>query len=311
MSKLSDSVDSHRRDIYNISMNYTKINIKRIFKEFGLNDRETVIYLEALKHEELTPFTLAKLTNIPRTTVYDTIMSLSLKGLVELDQSEGFEKQQTLIRAKNPSLLRTMLQKKRDDLVSLEYDFLNILPLLKKDFHQQKANADFQFYPGIEGAKYVYSLKNDLDLTMLSFDYLFESDIFGRKQMDEIVDKSLKVGPKKNSEKRIVPLTRWTKEVLAYQVGRNKKYLNDREIRYIEDSSFIINQRIEIIGNWIHITSAKDKEIWGITINSPLLVGTLTSIFNIIWRKATPLTLEMVTGWGEHPINTVRRKRGV
>ncbi len=290
-------------------MDYSKANLKRIFKKFGLDEKETSIYLEALKHEELTPFALAKITGIPRTTVYDAIMSLSLKGLVELEESDGFQKQQTKIKAKNPSELRTILQKKREDLAHLEWDILNIMPFLKKDFHQDKSNSDFRFFPGIEGAKHVYqlSLANDLDLPVYSFDYLFESDIFGSLEMDKIVDKSLDKRPRKNKEKRIIPLTDWSKNVLSYQIGRNKDYLMTKDIRYVEDKVFIINQRIEISGSWVRIISVKEKEIWGLIINSKLLAQTLESIFNLVWRQATPITFDLVQSWGEDPITKAKK----
>lgn len=77
----------------------------KVLKRFGLTDNEIDIYIECLKNEELSPFQLSKLTGIPRTTVYDCLMSLSLKGLIELEQSDGFQKQQTRVRGKNPSEL--------------------------------------------------------------------------------------------------------------------------------------------------------------------------------------------------------------
>ena len=115
--------------------------ILETLKRFGLSENETKVYLESLKHNETSPFQLSKATGIPRTTVYDVVMELSLKGLIELEQSDGIQKQQTKIRAKNPSILRTILQGKRKELTSLELDILNFLPNLKADFHQNKVNA--------------------------------------------------------------------------------------------------------------------------------------------------------------------------
>lgn len=311
LSKLSDSVDTTRQKRYNEAMDHTKAHLYGIFKQFGLDEKETAIYLEALKHDELTPFALAKLTKIPRTSVYDAIMHLSLKGLVELVQSDGMSKQQTKIKAKNPSTLRTILQKKRDELASLEWDILNVLPFLKQDFHQDKTDANVQFYPGIEGAKKVYQLGLSAGgaLPILSFDYQFESDIFGSAAMDTIVDKSITVGAHRNKEKRIVPLTNWTKDVLTYQVKRNPQYLSTREIRSVDNPSFFINQRIEMIGNWVSIVSVKEKEIWGLVIHSKLLAQSLASIFYMVWAQAAPITLDLVKSWGEHPFERVKKPR--
>ena len=51
---------------------------QRILANFGLNDNETKVYLASLKQDGLGPFKLSQLTGIPRTTIYETLMSLSL-----------------------------------------------------------------------------------------------------------------------------------------------------------------------------------------------------------------------------------------
>jgi sugar-specific transcriptional regulator TrmB len=144
--------------------------VHHTLSRFGLTKNETDVYLAALKLNETSPFELARLTGIPRTTVYDILMTLSLKGLVTLTQSDGFTKQQTRIRAKNPSTLRSILRQKQKDLTSLEIDVMDILPQLKNDFQKQDANADFQFYPGIEGA--VKVMTNDYLQKMSPYPWL-------------------------------------------------------------------------------------------------------------------------------------------
>ena len=78
---------------------------------FGLTDKEARVYRAALNYEETSPFALSRETKIPRTTVYEILFNLSLKGLVTLVQSDGFSKQQTRIKARNPSMLREISSK--------------------------------------------------------------------------------------------------------------------------------------------------------------------------------------------------------
>ena len=106
--------------------------IGKTLTAFGLTDKEARVYRAALNHEETSPFELSRETKIPRTTVYEILFNLSLKGLIALVQSDGFSKQQTRIKAKNPSLLREIVAKKRADLASLDVDLVQILPYLKK-----------------------------------------------------------------------------------------------------------------------------------------------------------------------------------
>ena len=287
-------------------------DIYETLKKFGLTKNEIKVYLETLKHKETSPFSLSKPTGIPRTTVYDVVMGLSLKGLVELEQSDGFKKQQTRIKAKNPSVFRNILQQKREDLLSLELDVLNFLPDLKSDFHKEKVNANFQFYPGIEGARKVYTEEIDVDLPIYAWDMQMPMDVFGSEVINELVLKETNLRLKRGSKyvtKEITPINDWTKHVLSYQYSRSKDYLKEREIRGVDSPIFEIYQRISLKGNWIMITCTKEDEVWGLRINSPLLAKSMYSIFQLNWQVATPITEELVKSWGEDAFAKEERKR--
>jgi len=261
----------------------------KTLKRFGLSENEIVIYREILKHDEVSPY------------VYDVMMELSLKGLIKLEQSDGFTKQQTRIRANNPSVLRTLLQKKRRDLASLEFDLLNFLPELKEDFHKDKVNADFQFFPGIEGAYKVYFDKMEAESNLPVFVWNLElpMDIFGRKEMNKLVQQEIEMRKKsKYPIKELMPLNDWTKHVLTYQTGINPLYVSTWEMRYIDKPSFELNQRISIVGDWIRMICAKDEEVWGLKVHSQMLAQSLKSIFLLTWELGVPITLDVVKSWG-------------
>lgn len=275
--------------------------------KFGLTKNEIKIYLETLKNEELSPFQIAKLTDIPRTSVYDILMNLSLKGLVELNQSDGIKKQQTLVRAKNPSVIRGILQQKRKELIETEADILNILPIIKDDFHKDKSNADFRFYSGLNGARKVYFESLSFD-TLEKYDNVYvwdmqmPMDAFGIKEMNsDIIDTTSK---KRNTRsvhvKELMPLNDWTKHVLTYQTQRNPDYMQQAEYRAIEDASFNIFTRIQLAGNYLWIVCAHEDETWGLIVKSKFLVMTFRSIFDQSWRSASPVTAELVATWGKN-----------
>jgi hypothetical protein len=175
--------------------------INKTLIKFGLTDNETKIYLETLKEDDLSPFKLARLTGIPRTTVYEILMSLSLKGLVRLESSDGFTKQQTRVKAKNPSILRDLLWQKRQNISNLELEIVDILPSLKGDYHQSESNADFQFFPGIQGAKRVYFTEYIANphLPIHAIDNMMPMDVFGRQAVNQDIDKWLSSKPQQNT----------------------------------------------------------------------------------------------------------------
>lgn len=277
--------------------------IYKVLKKFGLSDNETTVYVESLKKDELSPFQISKITNIPRTTVYDVLMSLSLKGLVELDQSDGFQKQQTKVKAKNPSVLRKILQNKRDESVKVEVQITEILPELKSMFHKQESNADFKFYSGIKGMKKVYSSieNNDLDIDQFTWTQLMPLDVFGSKNINEDV----KYGTVKRKKagaiaRELIPLNAWTKHVMTYQYGLDKNYISNHEFRYIDSPLFECFLDLVIRGDYVRIACADKDEVWGLVVRSEALAKTLKSIYLLMWNMATPVTKETIKKWGKN-----------
>jgi hypothetical protein len=284
--------------------------VGKALKNFGLSEKEIAVYCESLKHQESSPFTLAQATGIPRTTVYDVLMSLSLKGLVQLNQSDGFSKQQTRIKANNPSVLRQILRQKRKDLTRTEVDIVSILPLLKGDFHGSEPHADFRFFPGIEGAKTVMygEHADEVDVPIYVFDNQMPMDAFGAKEMDDYVDRSNAFRKKTvHKNKEIFILTDWTKHATVYQQHRNPNYLASQELRFLDNPILDFNLRLAIKETRLLITCAHEDEVWGLIINSKALSSMLHSIFEFMWLQSTPVTAELVQSWaGEDSIEFER-----
>lgn len=274
---------------------------ERILTNFGLSENEIKVYLECLKEKDLGPFKLAKLTGIPRTTVYELLTSLSLKGLVELEQSDGLTKQQTKVTAKNPTTIREIIRAKKRRLSQLEVDVVGILPMLNQDYFKDEANADFQFFPGIEGAKKVYFSETvSGKQPILVFDNFMPANVFGQKEVNDDVSKTTEKRLKAHQgSKELGILNEWSKHVLSYQVGRDENYLSTREVRLIDMPGVSINQTIIIQGNWIKIACAKEEEAWGIIIRSESLATTVKSIFDLVWPMGKIITVDSVKSWGE------------
>lgn len=268
---------------------------------FGLTKSESQVYRQILREQETNPYAIAKATGIPRTTVYEILTSLALKELIELKKSDGLTKRQTRIIAKDPSFLRTIIRKRRNELAQVDAEIVHILPMLKKDYLTAKPNADFQFFPGIEGAKKVFlnTCLDDVDLPEYVFNYKIADDTFGREVINTIVDKENK---RKNIKipKEILPLSDWTKHCLTYHFGRDPRYIESTNMRYIDQPGFDITSRLSIKGNRIWIVSVEGEECWGVIMKSKTLAQTLIEIFNVLWHIATPITADVISSWGEN-----------
>jgi predicted transcriptional regulator len=288
-------------------------NIRSTLRKWGLSDNEIIVYLATIKLGETNPYQLYKETKIPRTTVYDIILTLSLKGLIELEQSDGLTKQQTIIKAKNPSFLREAVIQKRDKLYSLEEELIQILPMLKSTHHESLLPPMIKYYPGIEG---VYKMEeNEKESLTISDVYCFEYDLPmdfpGLEKSNEIVN----LGNRKRNKTRfkaydLMPNSQWIRHVEQYQVLRDKNYYLNREVRLVDERLFDFAAKVSITKGCVRLYSGTGNEVWGLEIQSENLAKTFTSIFKTIWLVATPLSVGEILGWGKNEILDQQIKKG-
>ena len=284
--------------------------IHTTLSDFGLTNNEIVVYLEALKHKEISPFKLARLTSIPRTTVYDVMTTLALKGLITLKTSQGLEKQQSWIVPKNPSVLRETIFKRRGELMQLEVNVVDILADLKKDFLPHQNSTNLQFYPGKEGISRAYKLLNNLpqDIQIYYFDHMMPMDNLGKDYINQEVSVSMKKAGSKKRVKTLFALNDWTRHVLTYQYGRNKSYIDYHEYRYIESPLFDLQHDMYVFSDRVVTIVAKEGEIWASVLTSKLVAASFISIFQTMWQTAIPVTEKFVKSLGENEFLKTEKK---
>lgn len=285
--------------------------VDKVLAEFGLSAGEAKVWRAALAHEETGPYELARETGIPRTTVYELLTGLALKGLVEVQRSDGFSKRQTKVRAKNPSVLREKIFEKREELTKLEVDVVQILPELKGQYLQRVPNADFKFYPGVDGAKEVYRKMylEETEAAVVAWDCLMPMDMFGKDWMNELVNEINALSEKRHQSRRsIVPMSSWTQHVISYQYERDKRYLGE-EFRMLDNPGFKIYQDMHVQGSVVYVVNGLKEEAWGLAMRSELLADTFRSMFEVMWQAAKPVSEEMVRGWGPNRFLAEERSR--
>lgn len=289
-------------------------NVKRVLREVGLAENEIIVYMATVNKKNLTPTDISSITGIPRSTIYSIAMSLALKGLIKMHSSDGMLKQQTLISGRNPSFLRKYIRNQRSRLTKLEVDIVDILPQLKGIFHENKTNSNFEFYPGIDGVKKIYSHSDEydsIDLDKYAWDHMVPTDIFGQKNLNRDLSKYSKIHSKnKSMDYELFPLNNWTKHVLTYQTERDPRYLEKVEFRYIEGSFFELFLRLVIKGDHVFMACANNDEMWGVKIRSYALAKSLKSIFLLNWQIATPVTKDLVKSWGPNEFLEEQKKKG-
>lgn len=278
-------------------------SIIKILLDFGLTDSEAKVYLASLNLKNITPTYLAKSTGIPRATIYDIVMGLALKGLMTVKQSDGIQKQQTLITANNPESLRNIVRERRTNLRDLESNIISIMPELKKNYfltNQENNNTSIRCFLGYdEFIKIYYEEERDIpNEAVYAWDSFLPIDTHGSKLGNLDVSKTAKVRKKDSAlHLEIIPSNERVRMAVAYQYLREPDYFKLIQHRFLPEEVFTFYNRIEIRNNNIFFFSNQREEVYGIEIKSKNLSTSLKSIFSVQWLQATPLTQEILENW--------------
>lgn len=131
----------------------------KTLRSIGLNDKESELYLAALRLGPTTALALARASALKRTTVYSVLDSLIAKGLM---RKEVMGVKDYFVAA-HPDDLRSLLEKQQED-------FLSALPHLAALHRVQGAQNVVRYYEGVAGARLAYT--DLLKSVRLGEDYL-------------------------------------------------------------------------------------------------------------------------------------------
>lgn len=109
-------------------------------REYGLNDRETKLYLALLENGQIGVLALSKLLKINRTGLYYTLNELTQKGLAEAIKIG----KKRYWKATDPDQLLTKENEKQKLLV-------NLMPELRATYNSLSGKPRITYYEGIEG----------------------------------------------------------------------------------------------------------------------------------------------------------------
>ncbi|MBT6068172.1 hypothetical protein HOG48_00275 [Candidatus Peregrinibacteria bacterium] len=119
------------------------------FKMFGCADRETQIYIQALKMGACSVQDIAKKLKQNRVTVHSAIESLIEKGFLT-----GTRKgKKRLIVAEEPDVLYQLIQRKKNEISLIESNVDYAVKLLQSMRSEEVGKPSVKFYEGVEGFK--------------------------------------------------------------------------------------------------------------------------------------------------------------
>ena len=129
--------------------------MRQILKQLNFSNKETDVYLAALKLGKGSITELAKKANIKRPTAYVVLEKLKEMGLVSLSKKKGKQ----IFIAENPEKLLKAVEEEKEKIIEKEEKIKEALPKFKALRKKDTTVPLIKYYEGKEG---VWNIVNDL-----------------------------------------------------------------------------------------------------------------------------------------------------
>jgi HTH-type transcriptional regulator, sugar sensing transcriptional regulator len=239
-------------------------------ESLGLNTKEAKVYLAALELGEANMQRISGKSGVKRTTTYDVIESLKLKGFLK----SIVKRKKSLYIAEDPRNLQATLEQRLND---QKQAFRKMLPELLSITNLIDRKPKITFYEGVNGIKEIYNdtLKYpDRELlawvtheAMSFFDEAFLNDHY----LPQRINKKIwvrAIGPNDS----------------AMSGYKSQDDIQLRKTKLVDATAFPLQVEINIYGDSkIGIMSFNEKI--GLIIESKKIYTTLKSIFEMSWSK--------------------------
>lgn len=245
--------------------------IKNFLIDFGLTDKEIMIYLTLLKTGPNTIMNLARETNIKRSTTHNTVEELIKKGLV----SQTNYGERRMVVAEDPKKLEFLMEQKKWEMRKLEDNMPDIVKgiydLVPKA--KENINVEVKYYQGEKEIRYVYdqSLKADEVFSFVNLDKYYE--VF--PETESMFNKAFENNPKRNV---------WD-IALDSPLAREVSKGHDRyHKRYLPESKFFAGVDILIFNDQTALIQLEKDNITATLIRSRLIAESLKALHQSMWE---------------------------
>lgn len=125
------------------------MQIDSLLKNFGLNEKETAVYLALIELGPSPVRLLAAKSGVNRGTTYDILKSLIHSGLVSYYNKQSHQ----YFSAESPEKLLSALDDKQQHIKSLQKEIQASLPELKSLYEKQGGKPAVKLFEGVKGIK--------------------------------------------------------------------------------------------------------------------------------------------------------------
>lgn len=250
------------------------MELDTLLQNFGLNEKQIVIYTTLLQLGNANIQEIARKSKIKRTTAYSVLDTLIQRGLINFSQKGAHRE----YFAEDPKKLPSILEEENRKLEFKQKSLLSALPELSSIYNSKASKPKIRFYEGVEGLKQIYeeTLLLKPDEEMFAFG---QATLIHQFLGDQWVESYLS----RRRDKKIFQRSLVEDSPAGIEHQKNDKNENRQTILIPQDKYPFISE-INIFGNKISIVSF--KELMGVVIESPDVAKTQKSIFELAWLGA-------------------------
>ena len=245
---------------------FNHMQLKKALEQFGLNNKQAVVYLATLELGAAPVARIAAKTKIPRATCYDILESLCTLGIA----SKFMKRTVRYFSVEDPQKLVRIAHERA---AGLE----DIIPELEAIWGNSRERPSVRFYQGEEGIKQVYDeiihTKSEVLVVSTPHDLLATFPKVHKKFIERRVENKISV-------RLIIPES---------QLGRERQEKGVKELRSVRfvPSQFTYHAAIMLFGNQIAYLSFV-KDLIAVIIESKELADVQRASFEFMWQNAKP-----------------------
>ena len=252
--------------------------ISSYFSELGLDAEAAQLYLSLHTQGAQSVSELSRSTGLERTRIYRLVERLEEVRLVVTEKHNG----RTLLRAAPIANLHTLLNKKEQDVKSLQDKLWVIERLLATNSLSSPATS-VQFYQGAEGLRQMFwnetKAKGSENLSIL---YENMQGKTGSKFFQQWVHQC----NERNLSFRGIVCDRFISTQQSWYGNHHNERLKNWESRFISPDIFTITHSLVIYDNVTSYYMWKDEDIFGVEIYNQQIADAQRTFFEMLWGQA-------------------------
>ncbi len=254
--------------------------IHETLSKLGLSEKEISVYLEVVKHGQISPAYIARITKINRTTVYSVAKELAKKGFIAEDLAG---KTGSLVAVPVEDL-QFLIKKEEKQLEQKKYTMHQMIEQLQTLTRSKYAIPKITFIQEQDLEDYLFKRSTEWHKSIMKYDRIlwgFQDHSFAQSY-EKWVDWEWQQGGPPGLQLRLL-----TNKSEIEEKNKIKGYTR-REIKYWDKGNFTAS--VWVHGDYLIMVVTKQRPHYLVEIYDGTLAYNMREFFKGVWNEIKPTT---------------------